>query len=276
MVGREVGGESTAAARTPGERVLEVAGASADGDRGGAALHDVSLDVRASEIVAVAGVAGNGQRELAELIAGIRPSTSGEVRVAGRRLRSGDPRAAIGAGVAYVPEDRLGTGVAPSLSIATNLALKGYRRAPDSWGPLLRLAAMRDQAVALIKRYAIAAPGPAAPARLLSGGNLQKVVLAREFSSEPKVVVAASPTRGLDVGAIETVHAYLREAAGSGVAVLLISEDLDEILELADRVLVMYEGRILGEFAAARANVEEIGLLMAGGSDPRKDVDSAA
>jgi general nucleoside transport system ATP-binding protein len=222
--------------------------------------------VRGGEIAAVAGVAGNGQRELADVIAGVRPATTGEVRVDGRKLRNGDPRAAIGAGVAYVPEDRLGTGVAPSLSIATNLALKDYRRPPDSWGPLLRLARIRERAVELIKRYAIAAPGPSAPARLLSGGNLQKVVLAREFSNEPKLLVAASPTRGLDVGAIETVHAYLRDAAASGVAVLLISEDLDEILELADRVLVMYEGRIDGEFAAERANVEEIGLLMAGGS----------
>jgi simple sugar transport system ATP-binding protein len=268
MVGRELAGSGAGAPRTPGERVLEVVDLSADGERG-SALHRVSFDVRAAEIVAVAGVAGNGQRELAETVAGIRPATTGEVRVAGRTLRSGDPRSAIAAGVAYVPEDRLGTGVAPSLSIATNLALKDYRRAPDSWGPLLRLATIRDHAVDLIKRYAIAAPGPAAPARLLSGGNLQKVVLAREFSGEPKLLVAASPTRGLDVGAIETVHAYLRDAAVAGVAVLLLSEDLDEILELADRVLVMYEGRILGEFAAERANVEEIGLLMAGGSDPR-------
>jgi simple sugar transport system ATP-binding protein len=269
MVGRELAGGTATAPRAPGDVALHVAYAWAEGDRGGAALQGVSLDVRGSEIVAVAGVAGNGQRELAEVIAGIRPATQGEVRVAGRALRNGDPRASIGAGVAYVPEDRLGTGVAPSLSVATNLALKGYRRRPDSYGPLLRLAAIRDQAVALIKQYAIATPGPTAPARLLSGGNLQKVVLAREFSGQPKVLVAASPTRGLDVGAIETVHAYLREAAASGVGVLLISEDLDEILELADRVLVMYEGRILGEFAAERANVEEIGLLMAGGGDPR-------
>jgi simple sugar transport system ATP-binding protein len=184
----------------------------------------------------------------------------------GRKLAGGDPRAAISAGIGYVPEDRLGTGVAPSLSIATNLALKGYRRAPASHGPLLSLGAIRDRARQLIERYAIAAPGPAAPARLLSGGNVQKVVLAREFSGDPKLLVAASPTRGLDVGAIETVHAYLRDAAANGVGVLLISEDLDEILELADRVLVIYEGRILGEFAAERANVEEIGLAMAGGS----------
>src|SRR5581483_3051544 len=155
------------------------------------AVRDVTLEVCAGEIVAIAGVAGNGQRELAETIAGIRQQTEGEVRVGGRKLR-GDPRAAQAAGVAYVPEDRLGTGVAPSLSIASNLVLRSYRDPEVSAGPLLRLRAIRERAVEMIRRYAIAAPGPQAPARLLSGGNLQKVVLAREFSGRPKLLVAAS------------------------------------------------------------------------------------
>ena len=129
----------------------------------------------------------------------------------------------------------------------------------------------RGEGPELIKHYRIAAPGPSAPARLLSGGNLQKVVLAREFSGRPRLLIAAAPTRGLDVGAIETVHAYLRDAAADGVGVLLISEDLDEILTLADRIAVMYEGKIVGETARAGASVEEIGLLMAGGNDPRQD-----
>jgi simple sugar transport system ATP-binding protein len=136
---------------------------------------------------------------------------------------------------------------------------------------LLRSRAIRDRAVELIKRHRIAAPGPNTQARQLSGGNLQKVVLAREFEGEPRLLLAAAPTRGLDVGAIEAVHTYLREAAGLGVAVLLISEDLDEILALADRIAVMYEGAVLGEFETADADVEEIGLLMAGGHDPRAD-----
>src|SRR5207244_7202087 len=140
-----------------------------------------------------------------------------------------------------------------SVSIASNLALKSYREPPASTGPLLRLRRIRERALELISRYRIAAPGPQAPVRLLSGGNLQKVVLAREFSGKPRVLVAASPTRGLDVGAIEAVHAYLRDAAADGVAVLLISEDLDEILALADRIVVMYEGAILGEVTAAEA-----------------------
>ncbi|HEX6701003.1 MAG TPA: ABC transporter ATP-binding protein [Gaiellaceae bacterium] len=270
MVGREVEiARPVGEQREPAQVVLEVVGVSADGDRGTAALHDVTLSVRAGEIVAVAGVAGNGQRELAEAIAGVRPIRSGDVRVAGRALGGGDPREAIRAGIAYVPEDRLGVGLAPTLSIASNVVLKSYRRAPASRGPLLLLSRIRDHAAGLMRRYDVRAPGPDVPARLLSGGNLQKVVLAREFSSEPRIVVAASPTRGLDISAIETVHAYLRKAASEGVGVLLISEDLDEILALADRIVVMYEGRVEGERDAEGADVEELGLLMAGGEEAR-------
>jgi general nucleoside transport system ATP-binding protein len=147
-----------------------------------------------------------------------------------------------------------------------NVHLKSYRGGNVSRGPLLRHAHIRERAAELIERYRVAAPGPQTPARLLSGGNLQKVVLAREFSGAPRVLVAASPTRGLDVGAIETVHRYLHEAAAQGVAILLISEDLDEILALADRVVVMYEGALAGEVDPGEATVEQIGLLMAGGS----------
>ena len=235
------------------------------GDRGEQAVTEASLSVRSGEIVGVAGVAGNCQRELAEAITGMRPPSHGTVHVLGRKLRTGDPRAAIAAGVAHVPEDRLGTGVAPSLSISENSVLKSYRGRSMSQGPLLRWRAIRVHAVDLIKRYGVLTPGPHLRARDLSGGNLQKLVLGREFSGEPKVLIAASPTRGLDVGAIETVHAYLREAAAGGVAVLLISEDLDEILALADRIVVIYEGRFTGEFDPATATVEEIGLAMAGG-----------
>jgi general nucleoside transport system ATP-binding protein len=265
MVGREVEIARRQRDAAPGDEVvLALDGVSADGDRV-AALEDVSFDLRSGEILAVAGVAGNGQRELAEVIAGIRPRTAGTVAVGGRELPRGDPRAAITAGVAYIPEDRLGTGLAPSLSVARNVSLKRYREPPASRGPLLSLRHMAEHARSLIHAYDVKAPGPHAPVRNLSGGNLQKLVLGREFHGDPRVVVAAQPTRGLDVGAIETVHAYLREAAGNGVAVLLVSEDLDEILALADRIVVMYEGRIAGALDAATATVEEIGYLMAGG-----------
>jgi simple sugar transport system ATP-binding protein len=267
MVGRQVDlARRIERAAPPGvDSALELEGLSVRGDRGEPAVNEVSLSVRNGEIVGVAGVAGNGQRELAEAITGIRPASHGTVHIVGRKLRSGDPRSAIAAGVAHVPEDRLGTGVAPSLSISENSVLKSYRGRAFSRGPLLRWRAIRDQAVDLITRYGVSTPGPHLRVRDLSGGNLQKLVLGREFSGEPKVLIAASPTRGLDVGAIETVHAYLREAAAGGVAVLLISEDLDEILALADRVAVIYEGRLTGEFDPTTATVEEIGLAMAGG-----------
>jgi general nucleoside transport system ATP-binding protein len=265
MVGRELeSGRRPTERVAVGEPVLELDRVWADGDRGVPALKDVSLTIRGGEIVGVAGVAGNGQRELAEAIVGMRPVTSGAVEVCGRRLNGGDPREAISAGVAYVPEDRLGTGVAPGLSIASNVVLKSYRGPPVSRGPMLRFGRIRDLARGVIDRYDVRTSGPNVPAWQLSGGNLQKLVLAREFSGEPAVLVAAAPTRGLDVAGIETVHSYLRGAASTGVGILLISEDLDEILVLADRVAVMYEGSVVGERSVELATVEELGLLMAG------------
>ena len=202
MVGRELETAQTPRERTAGEPVLELTHVWADGDRGDAAVKGASLVVRRGEIVAVAGVAGNGQRELAETVAGMRPATRGTIRISGKTIRGGDPRSAIAAGVAYVPEDRLGTGVAPSLSIASNLALKGYRESHASHGPLLRLRRIRERAAELIAHYSIVGASPASPARLLSGGNLQKVVLAREFSGQAagarRRVADARPRRRRD------------------------------------------------------------------------------
>ena len=266
MVGREVAEAHRVERTAPvGDVVLTLEDVAVAGDRGGLAVKGVSLAIRAGEIVGIAGVAGNGQRELAEAVTGIRGLVRGVVRVDGRGLHSGDPRAAIAAGVAYVPEDRLGTGLAPGLSISANVSLKRYRDAPVSRGPLLLLRRMRELAVALIRRYDVKAPGPDIPARNLSGGNLQKLVLGREFEGQPHVLIASQPTRGLDVGAIETVHGYLRDASSRGVGVLMISEDLDELMAVADRIVVMYEGAVAGEVDPERASKEEIGLLMAGG-----------
>jgi general nucleoside transport system ATP-binding protein len=261
MVGHDIESVSREGrARPESPPVLEVEDLWVDGDRGTPAVKGVSLSVRAGEIAAVAGVSGNGQRELAEAIAGLRPCTKGSIRVKGRPVRNGDARAAFEAGIGYVPEDRLGTGLAPSLSIAMNLALKSFRH--DSLGPLLRLRPMRAKAEEAITTFEIKASGPEQETDYLSGGNLQKVVIAREFSAHPSVLIAASPTRGLDVAAVEQVHAYLLRAAESGTGVLLISEDLDEILALNDRVLVMYEGNLTE--VADRESVTEIGLRMAG------------
>jgi ABC-type uncharacterized transport system ATPase subunit len=265
MVGRELGAGTEAESKPRDEVVLEVDDLSAEGDRGEEAVKGVSFAVRAGEILAVAGVAGNGQRELAETITGMRPALRGTLRLGGQELRGGNPRLAIRAGIAHVPEDRLGTGVAPGLTVASNMVLKSYRGRDHSRGPFLRGVSIRRKAEELIRRYDVRGSATTV-ARQLSGGNLQKVVLAREFSGDPKVLVAASPTRGLDVAAIETVHRHLRDAAARGMAILLISEDLDEILALADRVVVMYEGAIVGEVDPKGATVNEIGLLMAGGA----------
>jgi len=267
MVGREIEvARPLAEARQVADvMTLEVEGLTVPGDRGETAVRDVSFVIREGELVGVAGVAGNGQRELAEAISGMRDIRAGTIRVGGRALRGGDPREAIMAGISHVPEDRLGTGLAPSLSVTNNVAIKTYRGRSLSRGPLLALRRMRDLALGIIRRYDVKTPGPETPVRNLSGGNLQKLVLGREFEDHPLVLVVAQPTRGLDVGAIETVHEYLRDAASSGVAILLLSEDLDEIRALADRILVMYEGSVVGELQAGAASIEEIGLLMAGG-----------
>ena len=179
-------------------------------------------------------------------------------------MRVGDPLAAIRRGVSHVPEERMGTGVAPSLSIADNLVLKAYRRAPISTQGFLHAGRIRTNAIDLIRRFNITAPGPQTPTRLLSGGNVQKVLLARELSSRPRILVAASPTRGLDVAATDSVRALLLEAAAGGVGILLISEDLDEILALADRIAVIYRGHIMGVVERQNASVEDLGLMMAG------------
>ena len=263
MVGHEVETvRHTRQKHTEGGAVLELDDLWVEGDRGTEKVKGVSLEIRAGEIVAIAGVAGNGQRELAEAIGGLRKASKGTVLVGGRKLRSGDARAAVEAGVGFIPEDRLGTGVSPSLSLAMNLDLRSYRH--RSLGPLLRLHPMRERALTAIDAYEIKSSGPEMPAGNLSGGNLQKLVIAREFSERPKVLVAASPTRGLDVAAVESVHAHLLDAAAAGTAVLLFSEDLDEILALNDRILVMYEGEL--SEVGDRESVQEIGLRMAGGT----------
>ncbi len=267
MVGRDVSLTAEApvrATRPTDEVVLRVRGVRADGEHGQEALAGIDLEVRRHEIVGVCGVSGNGQRELAEVVAGMRAPSAGSVEIAGTVLAKADPRAAQRAGLAHVPEDRMHTGLSPSLPIEDNLALTAYRRPPLSTGPLLRRKRIRERAVALMADYDVRAPGPTTPTRVLSGGNVQKVLLAREFSSDPKVLVAASPTRGLDVGAIESVRTLLVDAAERGVGILLLSEDLDEILSLSDRIAVIYEGEILAVVDRGDADVETLGLLMGG------------
>ncbi|MBK8049484.1 MAG: ABC transporter ATP-binding protein [Anaerolineales bacterium] len=265
MVGRQVFFQFDKAPAKLGEVRLALAGVEAQDDKFLPALRGVSLEVRSGEIVGIAGVAGNGQRELAETVTGLRKLTAGKITVAGRDVTGSPPLVMIDAGIAYVPEDRHHTGTAPNLSVAENLALKAYRKPPIGHGALIAPDAMQTSAVDLIRAFDISTPGPQTPARKLSGGNLQKVILAREISAEPQVLIAASPTRGLDIGATESVRKLLLAQRDEGAAILLISEDLDEIFAISDRIVVMYEGSIMGEFPTAEAEIGQVGLLMAGG-----------
>ena len=271
MVGREVLETVARAPNRPGDVVLSIRDIEADNDKGLRALRGVSLDVRAGEILGLAGVAGNGQSELAKVITGLRPY-AGRIEIAGREVAM-SPRRAVARGIAHVPEDRTGVGSAPNLSLTDNLIMKRYRQPPLARGWAIDRAAARSLAQRLKDEYAIAAPSIDTQARLLSGGNLQRLILAREIDLQPSLMVAVQPTRGLDVGAIEAVHRLLMARRDAGAATLLVSEDLDEILALADRIAVMYEGGIVGTFDAADADIQEIGLLMTGG---RRSADNAA
>jgi len=264
MVGRDIALETRPAAIEHGDVVLRVRGASARSDRGLPALTDVTLDVRAAQVFGIAGVAGNGQRELAEVVSGLRPLAAGSVEVAGRPLRAASARAAIDAGVAHIPEDRLGSGLVAGLSATDNAILKAYRRPPVARGPLVDRRAARALTERFLAAFEVSAVSPEAPVRLMSGGNLQRLLLARETAERPKVIVAVHPTRGLDVGGTEAVRRVLREQQEAGAAILLISEDLDEVLALADPVGVLHDGRLAGVLPRARCDVEELGLLMGG------------
>ncbi len=263
MVGREVLFHVEKKPRAPGAVVLTVEGVSADNDKALPALRDVSLTLRAGEIVGVAGVAGNGQAELAEVITGLRKATSGRVVVDGEPMANLGARRAIQKRVAHIPEDRNHVGTAPNLSITDNVIMKSYTEAPLARGWSLNQVAARARAELLKTEYSILAPGVSTRVRLLSGGNLQRVILARELSAKPHLLIAVQPTRGLDVGAIEGVQRLLLAQREAGAAILLISEELEEILALSDRVIVMYEGRIAGE--VTDHNTDIIGQMMTGG-----------
>jgi simple sugar transport system ATP-binding protein len=264
MVGRSILETVERAPCRPGEVVLSLRDVEAENDKGLPALRGVSLDVRAGEIVGIAGVAGNGQSELAQVITGLRPCR-GRVEIAGRETANRSAGEVIRRGVAHVPEDRTGVGSAPNLSVTDNLIMKRFREAPVARGWVIDTAAARNVAEHLKDDYRIDTPTIESAVRLLSGGNLQRLILAREIESHPRLMIAVQPTRGLDVGAIEGVHRLLLDRREAGSATVLISEDLDEIFALADRIAVMYEGHLHGPFDAETAHVQGIGLLMTGG-----------
>ncbi|MGH3248793.1 MAG: ATP-binding cassette domain-containing protein, partial [Trebonia sp.] len=250
----------------PGETVLRVADLTVRGDDGRTWVDGLSLDVRAGEILGIAGVQGNGQTELCEALMGLRPAAAGTVALNGHDLTHAAPRARLRAGVAYVPEDRTEDGLVGSFSVAENLILDRYDRKQFASGINLKLPEIARNAEARITEFDIRTGSPATPAGTLSGGNQQKVILAREIGREYKVLIASQPTRGLDVGSIEFVHRRIVEQRDHGVAVIIVSSELDEIYALADRIAVMYEGKITG-FREPDVPAAELGRLMAGGAD---------
>ena len=262
MVGRKVLFEVAKGLSEPGEVLLSVKNVSALNDRGLPALNGVSLEIRSGEILGLAGVAGNGQSELAEVITGLRPCTAGEVTAGGQVCSNCPPRVAIDASVAHIPMDRTGAGTSPNLSIADNLIMKAYRYPPIGKGWAIDELSAREHAEKLKEEYGILAPSIDTHSRLLSGGNLQRVILAREISGRPQVIVAVQPTRGLDVGAIEGVQRLLLEQRQAGAAILLISEELEELFSLSDRIAVIYEGEIMA--ILEEPDQKTIGLMMAG------------
>ncbi len=266
MVGRPVELKVSKGPARPAEVVLDVRGLTAIDDHGGAALNDVSFQVHAGEILGVAGVQGNGQTELCEVLMGLRPAAAGSVHLDGHDLSRASPRDRLRAGFGYVPEDRQEDGLVPDFSVAENLVLDTYDRPPFASGIALDLDAISANAQKLVAEYDVRTTSAQRAAGTLSGGNQQKVILAREMSRDVRLLLASQPTRGLDVGSIEFVHRRIVEQRDQGIAVLIVSSELDEIYALADRIAVMYEGQIVA-FRPPTVPVEELGLLMAGAGD---------
>lgn len=232
--------------------------------RGSQALRDVSLDLRAGETIGIAGVSGNGQSLLADVAGGVVTPTSGELIFGGETLSTVSPRTMVSHGVARIPEDRHAEGLIGDMSVTENVISEAYRAPPFARRGLIDWRRAREFAAKIIADYAVKCPSPEAQVRLLSGGNMQKLILGRVMANEPKVVLANQPTRGLDVGAVNYVHEQLLTARKRGAAILLISEDLDELLSLSDRIAVMYRGQLSAPLPREKVTIQELGLMMAG------------
>jgi len=264
MVGRKVLFQIERSVCTPGPAILELKNVGALNDKGLPALRSVSFHMCSGEILGVAGVAGNGQRELAEVISGLRPVTHGRILANGQDIANGTPLKAIQVGISHIPGDRIGVGLAANLPVSDNLTMKAYRQPPITRRFFMDRAKLLVFAKDLIKTFSITPPLPETPARLLSGGNQQRLVLAREITANQGIIIAVHPSRGLDVGATESIRRTLLEQRKCGTSILLISEDLEEIMQISDRLLVFYNGQIMGRADITEISLEEISLMMAG------------
>ncbi|HEX9115935.1 MAG TPA: ABC transporter ATP-binding protein, partial [Anaerolineae bacterium] len=263
MVGREVKALA-AQPQQAGEPRLEIRGLRAMGDRGAEALKGIDLTVHAGEIVGLAGVSGNGQRELAQCLAGLRKTTAGQIAICGQDMTYAALETRMQAGQAYIPEERMRDGAIRDFSVQENVFLHEHASPKFTRGIFLDFQKMSAHAGELIRQFAVKTPRLETPIKNLSGGNIQKLIMARELSRRPKILIAAQPTRGVDIGATEYIHQRLMEQRAAGTAILLISEDLDETRTLSDRIAVIYEGRIMGVLNRDQATVEQIGMMMAG------------
>ncbi len=264
MVGREVGFAPNRGEVKRGEVRLELQGVSCGSDRGTPGLRTVSLNVHAGEILGIAGVSGNGQRELAEAVTGLRKVTGGHIRLEGKNVANLLPAELTERMLSYIPEERMRDGMIKDFTVAENMILREHHKPPYSHSGFLNLGAIARHCDKLISQFHVKTPSQETLAKNLSGGNIQKVVIARELSRQPRAIIAAQPTRGLDIGATEYVRQQLIEQRNAGTAILLISEDLDEILSLSDRIAVIYEGQIMDIVPREQATPEKLGLLMAG------------
>lgn len=264
MVGREVVFRIERDNIELGRPVLEVRELRALNDMGQEALHGIDLRIHEHEILGIAGVAGNGQRELFEVLVGVRRAQAGQVLLGGEDITNISPQQIMAKGISHIPEDRIRMGLIPNFTVAENLILGNQRLPPYRRGLNINTRYVREFAHTCVESYEIATPSIDQKTKYLSGGNLQKVILARELRHIPRVLLANQPSRGLDVGVIEYVHCRLLEMRRSGAAILLFSEDLDEILSLSDRIMVLFKGQNMGTFQAEEARVDTIGLLMAG------------
>jgi len=264
MVGRDVILQVEKGPAHPGEPVLEVEGLEVMDDRGNLAVRGISFQVHAGEVLGVAGVQGNGQTELVQALTGLRPARAGRVRIRGNDTTNSNPRHILEQGTAHVPEDRQQDGLVLSFPVADNLVLNTYYISPFANGGVLDQATIMATAEKRVREFDVRTPSILTPVSNLSGGNQQKVIVAREFSRPIHLLIASQPTRGLDVGSIEYIHRRIIQKRDEGCAVLLVSPELDEVMGLSDRIAVMFEGQIMDILPAEQATREEVGLLMAG------------
>jgi general nucleoside transport system ATP-binding protein len=266
MVGREVILQIDKAQAKPGKTILSVENLLVAGTGGIPAVSGVSFTVQSGEILGIAGVSGNGQTELVEAIAGLRPADGGTVELEGNDITSLSVRDRRLQGMAHIPEDRMTTGLNLRTNLDENVVVTAYQHPPYSKNGIFQFKPIRELAQRIVKAFDVRSARVGGEIRTLSGGNLQKIVLGRELDGNPHFIIANQPTRGLDVGSIEFVHRTLVAERDAGAAVLLVSVELDEIFALSDRIAVMFDGRIMGILDIAEATEERVGLLMAGGS----------